>query len=159
MCSPLQPLYGDEWALGVELERFVLISQRLRPSWGVSCSRSATVSLSSCCLGGCWSTLAWVWAVGAELGHTAHLGPLSCRKWRRTTRFLRYAGITLRRPCALLAALSVTTTSGNTRCLHRLYSRAVALAASGNHGGVGGGQRGSVSARAEHGGRFLLDSV
>lgn len=159
MCSPLQPSDGDEWALGLELERFVLISWRLRPSWGASCSRSATVSLSSRCFGRCWSTLTWIWAVGAELGHAAHPGPLSCcRKWRRMTRFLRYAGITLRRPCALLAALSVTTTSGNMRCLHRLYSRAVALAASGNHGGTGGGQRGSLSPRAEYGGHFLLDS-
>lgn len=58
------------------------------------------------------------------------------------TRFLRYAGITLRRPCALPAALSVTMTSGNTRCLHRLYSRAVALAASGN---PEGGREGNVA--------------
>lgn len=62
------------------------------------------------------------------------------------TRFLRYAGITLRRPCALLAALSVIMISGNTRCLHRLYSRAAALAASGN-GGRRGGQSEVVSPR------------
>lgn len=143
-----------------------MVPRGQRCSEGPCCSpdsRSAAASLSSHCLSRCWSTLAWREAVGscraAELGHAVHLGPLShCRKWRRTTPFLRYAGITLRKPCALLAGLSVTMTSGNMRCLHRLYSRAVALAASGNHGGVAGGQHGSASCRAEHRGSFLLDS-
>lgn len=50
---------------------------------------------------------------------------------------LRSAEITLRKPCALPAVLSVTMTFGSMRCLLRPFSRVGALAASGNHVIVG----------------------
>lgn len=44
---------------------------------------------------------------------------------------LKSGRTTLKKPCVLPAALSVTTTSANMRCLHRLCSKAEALEASG----------------------------
>lgn len=53
------------------------------------------------------------------------------RRWRRMIQCLRSGRTTLRRLCVLPVAPSAITTSANTRCLHRPYSKAEASAASG----------------------------
>lgn len=58
--------------------------------------------------------------------------PALCNRMMIMTQCLRSDVITLRKPCALHAAPSAIMTYANTRCLPRHYSRAVALATSGN---------------------------